>query len=145
MVFRVSLVRKLLDVLDFFKMAPIHGDTARHLLIFLFIFSSSIHHSHCSKEYTSQELHSLRHVPIHLDNNIRERLNLIEEIIGDSTQNSHDTDGASSRPGRRRGKRGCVLVRTRQRNNKAPLSSIIQANVRSVRNKVDELQCNINS
>ena len=118
-------------------MPPKHGDTARHLLIFLLIVSSFIHHFYCNKVYTSQELHSLRHVPIHLDNTIRERLNFIKEIIGDFTQNSHDTDGASSRPRRRRVKRGSVLVRTRQRNNKPSPPSITLANVRSARNNVD--------
>ena len=46
-------------------------------------------------------------------------------------------------PLRRRGKRGGIRQRVRKRGHRPPLPTITLANVRSIRNKLDELQANL--
>ena len=127
-------------------MAPSYGDTVcRALFIFLFL-SSLIYHTCGWITYEGEELLALRTSSGELSYDAFLRLNLIEELLADSSHSSNADHGPTSntkhrRRGRKRGKRGGVLTRLRKRHNQPPLPSIFLANARSVRHKVDELQC----
>ena len=79
-----------------------------------------------------------------MDYNTFLRVKSIDEIVYNSSPRlSGAHNDRQPRKGRRRGKRCGALVRSRKRNSKAPLPSIFLANVRSLRNKFDELCCHI--
>ena len=78
-----------------------------------------------------------------LNSDVSARLNLIESMISEATQDENEARQQTTRKGRRRGKRGGALVRLRNRKHRPPLPSIYLANVRSLRYKMDELNCNI--
>ena len=135
------------------KMAPVNGDTAsRALIIFLFCcvlcgFTNSV------LIYKREELLLLRSRSGEIDNGVRSRLDFINNLIETPQELTTSTVSATGRAtyggrcsagrGRRRGKRGGVLARLRLRTTCPTLPSIILAKVRSLRNKVDELNAHI--
>ena len=99
--------------------------------------------------YKREELLLLRSRSGEINNVVRSRLDFINNIIETPEELTTSTVGASFGGRRsvgrrrRRGKRGGVLARLRQRTTRPALPSIILANVRSLRNKMDELSGHI--
>ena len=125
------------------KMAPTKGDTALRSLIFSLFLSFLFRHLAGLQTYSREELLLLRNSCVNTNSDLYSRQFLFENSIVDSSQAGHDSTSSSQhsqRQGRRRrGKRGGVLARLRRRNTKVPLPSIMLANVRSLRYKMDEL------
>ena len=65
---------------------------------------------------------------------------LPKELLRPPGSSWQDEDGDKPRRQRRRGRRGGARQRLRRRGNKPPLPSLILANVRSLRNKMDKLK-----
>ena len=69
------------------------------------------------------------------------------EWLANATEILEDTNSSRYVPKRKRGKRAGIRVRTRLRGHRPPLPTIVFGNVRSIRNKTDELtaHCKFNS
>ena len=94
--------------------------------------------------YSREELFLLRTSCATSVPDIYSRLHIVENLIADSGKVGHDASTQSNQHSRRqgqrrRGKRGGILARLRRRKTKAPLPSIMLANVRSLRYKMGEL------
>ncbi|XP_077990622.1 uncharacterized protein LOC144444944 [Glandiceps talaboti] len=122
-------------------MAPVNGDTVMRAPVILYLLSllfvccmSALH------KYDREEL-------LHIRTNVGECqkdgypiLDILEHIPEVSNGGCRKANNYTQR-GRKRGKRGGALVRLRRRSQRPPLPSIILANVRSLSNKIDELNC----
>ena len=131
-------------------MAPLYGDTVLRALVILLLLSLFINPSSGIYAYGREELLLLRTTKIELSKEVLSRLrlmNILSDCDGPSNDRMYSTTHTQSRgsSGRKRGKRGGLLTRLRQRNHKPPLPSMFLANVRSLRNKIDELFCTIHN
>ena len=117
-------------------MAPLNGDMAARCLAFLLFFMCVSCCFSAVLTYSREELLLLRTGKEILDTDARRQVDLLGTWIGDSGQ---DVRSSQRHRSRRRGSRGGKLVKLRKYPNRPPLPSIYLANVRSLRNKTDEL------
>ena len=117
-------------------MAPREGDrVVCALLLSLFCASLLCERVESCVRYERDSLLAIRDTVGHLPPPIL--LFSSPDITRESTEHSHGH--ASTHRQRKRGRRGGVLARFRRRANRPPLPSIILSNVRSIKNKTDEL------
>ena len=124
-------------------MALPYSDTVLRCLLILLLISFIWTNSCSSFSYDRDYLLKLRPSNGEIPNFALKARNLIDEILAKPEEpgQSNRTHSHRQRPTRRRrrGCRGGALVRLRKRMSRAPLPSIMLANVRSLRNKMDEL------
>ena len=127
-------------------MAPFNGNTFSRALVFLLFLSvlfSAI--SAVSLKYSRAELLLLRpsideaiSTPELSDLEEFGKATGVNQLVQRSAQPKH-----VKRNGRKRRRRGGLLVRLRHRNCKTPGPSMILSNVQRLHNKMDELMCRI--
>ena len=120
-------------------MAPNNGDVlwgapVKLILVFIFILSCV----DCIVHYSKQELLALSPVFSGIDERATVHFDESFFISSLSSQNINNQDGRQTSRPRKRGKRGGVLVRSRQKFSKTPLPSLILANVNRLHNKFDD-------
>ena len=122
-------------------MAPSYGDMLlRALIICTVLMVLSTQRSHAILKYSREDI-----LLVNAQNKDLPAPTEVQDFIN-FLNSSHDNVKSSHGSHRKRGKRGGLLVKLRNRTTrKPPVPSIIMANIQSFWNKIDELFCRIRS